>query len=190
MRIRWVGIIAALSVLSCQASDVQSAGAVSEASPPEPPVLTAEGWGPLRIGMTRALVVAAVGEDANPEAVGGPEPEQCDEFHPRDAPLAMRVMIERGHLTRITLSRGSDAKTRAGFGIGDAATAIMAAYGSEAMSTPHKYWPAAAEYITVWETPPSDAASARGIVYEVGEDARVVHVHAGTSSIQYVEGCL
>ncbi len=140
--------------------------------------------------MTRAQVVAAVGEDANPAAVGGPDPEQCDEFHPRAAPLGMHVMIERGLLTRITLSRGSEVQTQAGFGVGDPAAAIKSAYGPGAISTPHKYWPSPAEYITVWETSPSDTAAARGIVYEIGEDPRVVHVHAGASSIQYVEGCL
>ena len=27
-------------------------------------------------------------------------------------------------------------------------------------------------------------------VYEIGEDGRVVHIHAGGPSITYVEGCL
>src|SRR5687767_4144879 len=45
-------------------------------------VLTAEGFGPLRIGMSRAEVVKALGEDSDPEAVGGPDPESCDMFRP------------------------------------------------------------------------------------------------------------
>lgn len=151
--------------------------------------LTSEGWGPLRIGMTRNEVVAAAGEDAHPEAVGGPEPEECDEFRPARAPEGMIVMIERGRLTRISLGAGSGVRTERGFGVGDPAAAIRDGYGAEAVSSPHKYSPAPAEYVTVWSTAPP-APNARGIVYETGTDGRVARVHAGGPSIQYVEGCL
>ncbi len=153
------------------------------------PVLTANGWGDLRIGMTRAQVVAAAGEDGNPNAVGGPEPDQCDQFRPTRAPAGMLVMIEQGRLTRITVSRSAQVKTDRGFRVGDSASAIKAAYGSDAEVTPHKYEDAPAEYITVWTTKPP-APAARGIVYEIGGEGRVQHIHAGSASIQYVEGCL
>jgi len=139
--------------------------------------------------MTRAEVVAAAGEDAHPELVGGPDPEQCDEFRPLRAPEGMRVMIQRGYLTRISLSRGSEVKTDRGFGIGDSASAIRAAYGAQAEVSPHQYQPAPAEYITIWSNGPSEA-DPRGIVYEIGRDGRVAHIHAGGPSIQYVEGCV
>lgn len=156
---------------------------------PNPNILTAEGWGPIRIGMTRAEVVAAAGEDANPDAVGGPEPEVCDQFRPEQAPEGLLVMVEDDRLTRITLSAGTGIKTERGFGVGDPADPIKAAYGAAAVVSPHEYSTAPAEYITVWNTAP-DAPDARGVVYEIGPDGRVVHIHAGTSSIQYVEGCL
>ena len=151
--------------------------------------LTPDGWGPIRIGMTRAEVVAAAGDDANPNAVGGPEPDQCDQFRPLEAPAGMLVMLEQGRVTRITISRESEIKTDRGFGVGDSASTIKAAYGASAVVTPHKYVDAPAEYITVWATD-ADAEDARGIVYEIGNEGRVMHVHAGTRSIQYVEGCL
>lgn len=153
------------------------------------PPLTAQGWGPIRIGMSRAEVVAAVGEDANPGAVGGPEPEACDEFHPESAPAGLRVMIEQGRLTRITLSRDAEVRTPEGFGLGSPADSVEAAYGTRVTRTPHKYEEAPSAYLTVWEVAPPDP-DARGIVYEIGSDGRVQHVHAGSSSIQYVEGCL
>lgn len=209
MRTRLLLVLTLLCVASCQTPDSAPAdGADVEAAQehtsdsaradgaPSPDVdlsetLTADGWGPLRIGMTRAEVVAAAGEDANPEAVGGPDPEQCDAFRPALAPTGMLVMIEQGRLTRITLTGGSEVETEEGFGVGDSASAIKTAYGARASVTPHKYVPAPAEYITVWNTdarPP--APDARGMVYEVGADARVTHVHAGGPSITYVEGCL
>ena len=159
------------------------------AAPPGSPMLTPQGWGPLRIGMTRAQVVAAAGEDANPAAVGGPEPERCDEFRPAEAPQGMLVMIENGRLTRISLSAGTDVVTEAGFGVGASADSIAAAYGGCAALSPHKYLAAPGAYITVWEIAPG-AGDARGIVYEIGLDGRAMHVHAGSASIQYVEGCL
>lgn len=151
--------------------------------------LTPEGWGPLRIGMSRDEVVAALGEDANPGAVGGPEPEVCDEFRPVDAPTGMIVMIERDTLSRITLVEGSDVRTEAGLGVGDLSSRVKETLGDRAEVSPHKYLAAPAEYVTVWTQSPTSPAP-RGVVYETGANGRVSHVHAGSASIAYVEGCL
>lgn len=176
------------------AADTASPGGSTAATPTTTPssdsTLTAEGWGPIRIGMTRAEVVAAAGEDANPAAVGGPEPEACDQFRPEEAPEGMLVMIEQDRLTRISLSAGTSITTDRGFGVGDPAGPIKEAYGDAATVSPHKYVAAPAEYITVWNKPPSQGTDARGLVYEIGADGRVAHIHAGGPSIQYVEGCL
>ena len=158
-------------------------------------VLTPEGFAPLRIGMTRAEVVKALGEASDPDAVGGPDPQSCDEFRPARAPEGMLVMIEDGRLTRISLGEGSAVKTDRGLGVGDTAAAVRAAYGGALQAGPHKYEAAPAEYLTVWaKDPPKDErsevpASARGIVYEVGGKGVVQAVSAGGPSISYVEGC-
>jgi hypothetical protein len=151
--------------------------------------IDADGWGLLRIGMTRAEVVAAAGQDANPDAVGGPNPDECDEFRPARTPRGLLVMLEDGILTRISLSDGTGIRTASGIQVGDPAAAVMAAHGAEAVTTPHKYQEAPARYIAVWRTAPP-APNARGIVYEIDRDDRVMHVHAGGPSIEYVEGCL
>lgn len=189
----------AACLAACNAEQRAPAPAAPEAEAPAPaPVdanaLTANGWGPLRIGMSLAEVTAALGADSNPNAVGGADPAQCDEFRPERAPEGMRVMIEDGVLTRISLARGSSIKTDRGFGVGDSAAAIKTAYGADATATPHKYSEAPAEYITAWTnraqgTEYVQDTSARGIVYEIGNDGMVAHVHAGGPSIQLVEGC-
>lgn len=161
----------------------------AESRPSDPSHLTPEGWGPLRIGMTRAEVVAAAGEDANPEAVGGPEPDVCDQLRPTEAPDGLLVMIERDRLTRISVADPADITTDRGFGVGSDGDEIAEAYGDAATRSPHKYLDAPAEYITVWSTDPA-ADDPRGLVYETGMDGRVTHVHAGGASIRYVEGCL
>lgn len=153
------------------------------------PPLTAHGWGSLRIGMSREEVVAAVGGDANPEAVGGPEPEVCDEWRPARAPKGLMVMVQHDTLTRITLLNDSEVGTRAGVHVGDPASAVRSAYGAEAEETPHKYLDSPGAYITVWTSDP-DSPDPRGLVYVIGREETVTHVHAGDRSITYVEGCL
>lgn len=170
------------------------AAAEAPAETPDSNALSAQGWGPLRIGMTREEVVTALGEDANPNAVGGPDPEACDQFRPEQAPENMLVMLEQGVLTRISVADGSDLETDRGFGVGDSAADIKAAYGDDAQVSPHKYVDAPAEYITVWTDGPSDEPyredpDARGVVYEIGDDGNVSMIHVGGPSIQYVEGC-
>jgi len=181
-------------------NEAAAAGSASAAAPvaaPEAParaVLTAEGFGPLRIGMSRAEVVRALGEDSDPEAVGGPDPESCDMFRPLRAPAGMLVMIEEGRLTSISLIEGARVATDRGLSVGAAAAAVRAAYGGALEAGPHKYEEAPAEYLTFWtkDAPRGDeyaAASARGIRYEIGGRGAVQAIHAGGPSIQYVEGC-
>ena len=166
-----------------------TSGVLAE-SAPEDALLSPDGWGPLRIGMSRDEIVAAVGEDANPGAVGGPDPEACDQFAPTGVPAGMLLMVENDTLTRITLMRGSHVRTERGFALGDSASAVIEGHGALAVRTPHKYRDEPSAYITVWRTPPGGAAPARGIVYEVHDDGLVALIHAGGESIQYVEGCL
>lgn len=156
---------------------------------PGPMLLTAEGWDGLRIGMTRSEVVAAAGEDAHPEAVGGPEPEMCDQFRPAGAPEGLLVMIEQGVLTRISLHEANGIATPPGIQVGDPGDRVLQAYGNAVRVEPHKYVDPPAGYLTVWrDTGAGDER--RGIRYEIGSDGRVSHIHAGGPSIEYVEGCL
>lgn len=155
--------------------------------------LTAEGWESLRIGMTRAEIVEALGEDANPDAVGGPDPDTCDQFRPERAPESMLLMVESDRLTRISLTDPSEIMTDKGLRVGDTAERVKSVYGDQAQVTPHKYQDAPAEYVTVWSRGGGEGyvedETARGIVYEIGSDGTVMAIHAGGPSIQYVEGC-
>ena len=191
--------MAALTLAACQ-QPAEPTPAPEPAPTPAPttPVdtnaVTAEGWGPLRIGMTLAEITAALGPDADPASVGGADPAACDQFRPERAPEGTLLMIEEGRLSRISLIRTSTLKTDRGFGLGDSAAAIKAAYGDLAVVSPHKYQDAPSEYVTVWSgaapTPNTPAPdTARGIVYEIGGDGTVTAIHAGGPAIQYVEGC-
>lgn len=152
-------------------------------------LLTPDGWGPLRIGMSRAEVVAAAGEDAHPDAVGGPDPERCDEFRPRNAPDGVLVMIENDILTRISVSGNTDIATPAGLRVGDSGAVVLDEYGARAHVDAHEYGEPPARYITVWSEPGAHAER-RGIRYETNADDDVVFLRGGGPSIEYVEGCL
>jgi len=160
---------------------------------PAAPVLTAEGYGPLRIGMTRAEVEQALGSDANPEAVGGPDPEACDEFRPQRAPEGLLVMIENGVLTRVSVIQGGQVRSDRDIGVGDPAAQVKTLYGPLVRASPHKYVEAPAEYLTVWSRGGGaqyvQDPNARGLVYEINRDGRVQAIRGGGPSIQYVEGC-
>ena len=193
---------AVLALAACGAPDPEPAppeapaGPSAPAAPVDANALTAQGFGPLRIGMSKAEVEAAMGPDSNPGAVGGAEPDVCDQWRPERAPDGLLVMIQDGVLTRISVAEPATLKTDRGFGVGDTAAAIKAAYGADAMSQPHKYSAIPAEDIFVWAsggpaTPDAyvQDASARGVRYEIDGEGRVGIVHVGGPSIQLVEGC-
>ncbi len=155
-------------------------------------MLTADGLGPLKIGMSKAEIIAAVGDTRTPDAVG--IPGDCIEFQPLRAPDGLWVMLESDKLTRITIGDLSTVKTDKGLGLGDTPDAVKAAYGADAKASPHKYQDNPAEYITWWKGAPRSEPyveddAARGIVYEIDGTGKVGAIHAGGPSIQYVEGC-
>jgi hypothetical protein len=185
-----------LAACTAEAPPAETAYApIDTKAPVDANAITSNGWGPLRVGMTRAEVTAAMGATATPNAVGGPDPETCDLFHPARAPEGMLVMIQHDVLTSITLRNNTQLKTDRGVGVGDASAAIKAAYGANAIVSPHHYSPPG-EYIDVWTVgAPANATTyvqdpnARGIRYETSPEGVVTAVHAGGPSIQRVEGC-
>jgi hypothetical protein len=163
--------------------------AQTEAAQPGPLLITPDGWGPLRIGMTQAQVVAAAGPDADPGAVGGPDPATCDEFRPSNAPAGVLVMMRNGILTRISVSRNRDIASPADLRVGDTGAEALKRHGAQATVANHAYLEPPAKYITVWS--PSVAGPARrGIRYEVNSTDEIVFIRGGTDSITLVEGCV
>ena len=202
--IRTCSATAAVAILlaACGQPDATEPAAAPETpaattpAAPEPNALTAGGYGPLLIGMTRAEVVTALGDDSDPNSAGSAEPEFCDQWRPARAPEGVLVMIQDGVLTRISVASPSTLKTDRGFGVGDTAAAIKAAYGPLAVARPHKYSAPPAEDIFVWATGgPATAgafvedAAARGLRYEINGEGKVQIVHVGGPDIQLVEGC-
>lgn len=164
-------------------------------------VLTPDGYGPVRIGMTTAEV----------QRILGPGWTLEDPLEPGDAngcrhlvqagdathgPLA--YMMNEGVLTRISYDAdGSTApgtiRTDRGLTLGASEAEVRAVYGSAVQAETHNYTGEPAKYLTIWtrapRTPESEDRQARGIRYTTNEHRRVDSIIVGDSSIQYIEGC-
>ena len=200
IRLTALASVAVLSLAACNAPPEQAPAAPETPAPAEQPatpapaastnVLSAEGFGPIRVGQTIAEVTTAWGA---PERALTDE-NGCNVFHPTRAPQGVLVMTEEGKVSRVSLTRDATATTDKGLKLGATAAEVKAAYGAAAQSSPHKYQSAPAEYIAVWSGGPRtepyvNDAAARGLVYEVGSDGKVTAIHGGGPSIQYVESC-
>lgn len=198
-----LALLAAISVAALAQACTPAAETLAPATPvaeapqaspsPASGALTPTGLGPLKIGMSQAEVIAAVGDTRTPDAAGIPGSD-CLEFQPLRTPDGVWVMIEAGKLTRISIGDMSTVRDSKGLGLGDTAAKVKETYGASALASPHKYQDAPAEYITVWEGGPRaepyvEDEAARGIVYEIDGTGKVGAIHAGGPSIQYVEGC-
>lgn len=165
---------------------------ISSSTPQAAAVLTADGYGPLRIGMSAAEVEAAMGPDDDPANANSDTPETCDQWRPARAPADMMVMIEDGRLTRISVFGESTVRTDRGVGVGANAAEVKSIYGDNLESDEDPFEPGVG-YLTVWKDgrPPTDGdESARGVRYSVGEDGAVTSIRVGSPSILYEEGCL
>ena len=190
--------VALLALAACNAPEgaktpPESAAPATAPDAAAAEVLTPQGYGPLKIGMTQAEVDAAVGPP--PANAAEAEPSECRQYHPPRAPEGLLVMMEKGVLTRLSAIKGSTVKTEDGVGVGYDAEQLKATYGAAARVTPHKYQDAPSAYVTTWPGKGDLLGSyvtdpaARGLVFEIGQDGKVAFIQAGGPSIQYVEGC-
>jgi hypothetical protein len=151
------------------------------------PLLYANGFGSLTIGMTKEQVIKVAGEpDPN---YPPPIPDSNCEIMSTLTYPELELMLEDGKLTRVTMHIAKY-KTDKGIIIGATADEVKAAYGATLKIEPHKYYEAPAEYLTAWEAGDGSNAASRGVRYETNEKGIVTLAHAGSPSIEYVEGCL
>ena len=144
--------------------------------------LTVDGWGPVKIGMSRAQVEKALhitlkGEPLDDEA-------SCIELVPRGPDRELWFLFESYKLRRISIGAPSKVVTPRGIGIGAGADAVRRAYGRKLQAEPHHYEDLPSEYLTFWTVP-----GRRGVRFETNSKRAVQTIHAGTDAIQLIEGC-
>ena len=157
-------------------------GASAMAPAPAKPVLTVDGLGPVRIGMTIRQVEQALGGKLVGEALESDD--ICVEKESKSGPRGAYYMFEDKKLARISLGRGSSTTTARGIGVGATARQVRRAYGVKLKAEPHYYAGRPAEYLTFWTVP-----GKRGVRFETDSRRKVDTIHAGTAAIQFVEGC-
>ena len=144
--------------------------------------VTVDGLGPVRIGMTRQQVESALHTRLKGEAIE--DEKACVEMVPAGRDQGLWFMFEDYKLTRISIGQPSRVTTLRRIGIGASAADVRRAYGRALKADAHKYEGPPAEYLTYWTVP-----GKRGVRFETDGKRRVQSIHAGTSSIEYVEGC-
>jgi hypothetical protein len=145
--------------------------------------LTPTGWGPVRIGMNRDQVQKALKDQLEGDAFDNEG--NCIELFPESEELKGNYfMFLDGKLSRISVSGPSKIVTPRGIGVGSNADDVRKAYGEKLRAEPNHYLDLPAEYLTFWLKPEKS-----GVRFETDAQRKVETIHAGNSSIQYIEGC-
>lgn len=154
-------------------------------APTESPAwkLTPTGWGPVRIGMTRAQAEKTLKVPLEGDAFDNQG--SCIELYSSNEQLTgLYFMFLDGKLSRISIGDQSHVTTPRAIGIGSSAEEVRKAYGDKLLAETHHYEGPPAEYLTYWLKPEKS-----GVRFETDIHGKVQTIHAGDASIQYIEGC-
>lgn len=149
---------------------------------PETWPLTPDGYGPVRIGMTRADVGIALGSPLEGEPLD--DETLCIELQAARGYEGLTFMFRDGRLARISVGAPSRVVTPRGIGVGADADQVRRAYGRGLTRQAHFYEGLPSEYLTFWVRP-----RLRGIRFETDSGRRVTVIHAGNRAIELAEGC-
>jgi hypothetical protein len=144
--------------------------------------LMPEGYGPARIGMTRAQVAAALNTTLEGDAIE--DANVCVEQTATRGYPDLVFLFENGRLARISAVQTSRVTTPRGIGVGATAAQVRRAYGPALRAETHQYLGRPAEYLTFWTR-----RNQSGVRFETGTNRRVDAIHAGNAAIRYIEGC-
>lgn len=157
--------------------------ATAAVAQPRPWHLTPDGYGPVRLGMTRAQVERALNVRLEGEPVD--DANVCIEMGPRAGPHRDLVfMFIQRRLSRIAAGGSSRVTTPRGLSIGATAAQVRRAYGRALRAEEHAYLGRPAEYLTFWTRP-----NRRGVRFVTDLNRRTEVVIAGNETIRYIEGC-
>ncbi len=143
--------------------------------------VTTRGIGPISAGMT----VAAAGVAAGSPLVMPETPEECYFARINGAPADLMLMVEKGKISRVDVTRALTIATTTGAKIGDTEDRIKLLYPNQVTVQPHKYTDG--HYLVV--TPVDAADRNYRIVFET-DGRNVLRYRSGLMpAVQYVEGC-
>lgn len=148
----------------------------------DPPSLTTDGLGALRIGMSEEEARAAIGAlDPDP---ANTDNARCYLLHPSAQP-GLTLMIERGKLSRLTLGAGSELKTDKGIALGAPEGDVYAAYSG--VRSDGGFIDNGDPWQDLYVEP--QGRGGRGLRFVVDKRGKISAIHAGGPSIEYREDC-
>lgn len=147
--------------------------------------LSADGYGPVKIGMTVKAASQALGIKLVSADDGSPNAE-CYHVAPASGHTGVYFMVQRYRITRVSLgyTEQKTIKTDRNITVGDNEQKVRQAYGKGLNIQQHEYGDQGDHYLTYWTSPKHQ----RGIRYEtIG--GKVMDIHGGDRSIELIEGC-
>lgn len=142
--------------------------------------LSAEGLGPLRIGMSIEEVNALLGAELESVAAE----ESCGEWSVvQSQGAAIALMTHNGRVTRITTYGDLGLRTPEGITIGSPVAAVNAAYPN-AQRVAAEYYDEPAHDLYAW----TDTEAWIGLHFRIDEQERVAEMDAG-GELKNIEGC-
>ncbi len=150
-------------------------------TPPIEWTVNARGIGPITAGMTVAQAGVAAG---NPLVVPA-NAEECYFARIKNAPADLMMMVEKGKISRVDVTRALTIATTTGAKIGDTEDRIKSLYPNQVAVQPHKYTDG--RYLVV--TPVAAADKNYRIIFET-DGQKVLRYRSGLMpAVEYVEGC-
>jgi len=146
-------------------------------------MLSADGLGPFRIGMTEPAVARMIKGHIEDDRESTANYRACHDSLPQRLPY-VSFLFEKGRLSRITIAKRRDIRTSDGVGVGSSERRLRQIYKGRLTIRPADYG-GPGHSILVWERP-----GKRGVRYLTDAKGQVRLIYAGASSIQYIEGCL
>jgi hypothetical protein len=187
--VKWAGVLVAVLALTACSQDGSGVQIKVDLPPPvqtaapSARVLTSYGLGKVRIGMSEADAVEALGGVRTEEAQS--HDSDCHMLFPKAGPKNFYVMTEGHKVVRISLwDDVKTIKTDKGLGVGATEAQVRAAYGSALEVTAADYDPAPALNLVAWTV-----KGKAGIRYETDKTRHVRAIHAGGPAILYAEDC-
>lgn len=145
--------------------------------------LHANGYGPIRIGMT---VAEAEKWLHLPLLADGPTDSDCYHVSPGAPEPALSFMVRAQRISRVSLFGQSSIHTDSGLQVGDSERQVWKRLGRNVKASPHTYGGEDDHYLTWWRS--DKPGHYRGIRFETS-NGKIAVIHAGDDSIELVEGC-
>lgn len=142
-----------------------------------------DGFGPVKVGMSKTVASAALGVELERTNVAGDN--ECEYLHAKSGWEGIEFMFSQGVVVRVDVMKGRTA-TANGIRIGDSIAKIKKAYPKRVEVAPHQYIPLPdGKYLTV-----KSSSGTNAIRFET-DKGRVINYYAGRfPEIEYVEHCL